>query len=197
MKFYRSENRLTIDNCAQLTKELQNKSVEDRHLMNFYYTNDCKCEVLDDFLFDNNMVVKDGYGFTNGCSVDVDSELRMGAALTHDREKIQLCSRWDVGGPNINKGGLIPNIESRLKNAEDTSYIRDCDKITEHDYNRWTPLVGCLAPTIQNPDYIVEPWVRGGAHTRNDVRTNTYLEKCGFENNGKNWVRKETTPIPL
>jgi hypothetical protein len=192
MKVYRSENRLTIDNCAQFTKELQNKSVEDRQLANFYYTNDCKCEVLDDFLFDNNMVVKDGYGFTNGCSVDADSELRInGSGLTHDKEKIQLCARVNTGGPNINKGGLIPNIDSRLKNAEDTSRWRSCDKISEHDFDRWVPFVGCLAPTIQNPDYIIPPFVRGGVPTRWDVRSTEYLNKCGFENNGKNWVRKQ------
>jgi len=192
MKLYRSENKLTVDNCAQMTKELENRSVQDRQLYNYYYTNDCKCDIQDDFLFDNNMVVKDGYGFTSGCVVDADSELRInGAGLTHDREKIQLCTRLNTGGPNINKGGLIPNIDTRLKNGDDTSYIRDCDKISEHDYNRWIPLVGCLGPTIQNPDYIIPPWQWGGAATRLDVRSTEYLEKCGFVNNGKNWARKD------
>lgn len=191
MRFYNYENRLTVDDCAQLTKELQNTSVNKHQLYNFYYTNDCKCDVLDDFLFDNNMVVKDGYGFTSGCSVDVDSELRLNGQVTHDRERIQLCNRWHQGVPNLNRGGLIPNVESRLQNSDDTSDIRDCDKIVERDYNRFTPLVGCLAKGVQNPKFIIEPWTRGGSQTRFDVRTNEYLEKCGFENNGRNWVRKE------
>lgn len=193
MKLYNLENNLADDNCAQLTKELQNTAISDNQLYNYYFTNDCKCNILDDFLFDNNMVIKDGYGIANSCTIDTDSELRYNSKLTHDREKIQLCTRWDLGGPNLNKGGLIPNIESKLKNADDTSDIRNCDRIVEHNYNRFTPLVGCLAATIQNPDYIITPkeWVRGGSMTRNDVRTNAYLEKCGFENNGKNWVRKD------
>lgn len=189
-RVYNHENRLTIDDCAQLGKELQNSSVNNYQLYNHYYTNDCKCDVLDDFLFDNNMVVKDGYGFTSGCVVDVDSELRLNGQVTHDREKIALCSRWHQGVPNLNKGGLVPNIETRLKNSDDTSDIRDCDRIVERDYNRFVPLVGCLAQGVQNPRHIIEPWTRGGASTRFDVRENEYLEKCGFVNNGKNWVRK-------
>jgi hypothetical protein len=191
MRVYNHENRLSIDNCAQLTKELQNKSVNDRQMFNFYYTHDCKCDVLDEFLFDNNMVVKDGYGVTTGCTVDTDSELRLNSMWTNEREKSQLCTRWHQGVPNLNKGGLVPNVETKIKNGDDTSDIRNCDKITERDFNRFTPLVGCLASTIQNPEHVVEPWIRGGMHTRNEVRSNGYLEKCGFMNNGKNWVRKE------
>lgn len=191
MKVYNHENRLSIDNCAQLTRELQNTSVNNRMLYNYYYTHDCKCDVLDDFLFDNNMVIKDGYGVTTGCTIDLDSELRLNGMWTNEREKAQLCSRWHQGVPNLNRGGLVPNVETRIKNGDDTSDIRSCDKIVEKNFDRFTPLVGCIADTIQNPSYVVEPWVRGGMHTRNDVRSTAYLEKCGFENNGKNWVRKQ------
>jgi len=197
MKELRSENKLTIDNCAQIIKELGNRSIEDRNLYNYFYTNDCKCSIEDDFYFDNNMVVKDGYGFTSGCVVDKDSDLRInGDSLTHDKERIQLCTRLTTGGPNIDKGGLIPNIETRLKNGEDTSFIRDCDKISEHDFNRFIPLVGCLATTIQNPEFVIEPWIWGGASTRFDVRSTEYLNKCGFVNNGKNWTHKEPNIMP-
>jgi len=195
MRAFNYENRLTVDNCAQLERELQNSSVSDRQLYNFYYTNDCKCQALDDFLFDNNMVIKDGYGFLNHCTVDTDSDLRLRGIWTNEKEKLQLCSRWHQGVPNLNKGGLVPNIESRLKNADDTSDIRNCDRVTEHDFNRFVPLVGCLAPTIQNPKYIIEPWTRGGAHTRNEIRSNEYLNKCGFISDGKNWVRKEPDQV--
>lgn len=191
MKVFRGENRLSIDDCAQLTRELQNSSINDRMLYNFYFTHDCKCDAMSDFLFENNLTMKDGYGFTTGCTVDSDSDLRLRSMLTNERDKVQLCTRWHQGVPNLNKGGLIPNIESRMKSADDTSDIRDCDKITERDFNRFVPLVGCLANEVQNPRHIVEPWVRGGASTRNEVRSNEYLEKCGFENNGKNWVRKQ------
>lgn len=189
MRSYHQENRLTNDNCAQLTRELQNSSVNDRQLYNYFYTHDCKCEVFDDFLFDNNMVVKDGYGFTTGCTVDTDSDLRLKGVWTNEREKNQLNARWNQGVPNVGKGGLIPNIESRIRNGDDTSDIRNCDKIVEHDFDRFTPLVGCMAKSVQNPDNIVEPWTRGGQHTRNEVRSNEYLQRCGFNKDGKLWTR--------
>lgn len=191
MKILNHENRLSIDRCAQITKELQNKSVLDHSTENFYFTKDCECDAFTDFLFENNMVIKDGFGVATGCKIDVDSELRLNAQWTNEREKNQLCTRWHQGVPNLNKGGLIPNIETRLKNSDDTSDIRDCDRITERDFDRFIPLVGCMGREVQNPKHIVEPWVRGGLHTRNELRANEYLEHCGFKNNGNgNWVRK-------
>jgi hypothetical protein len=66
-----------------------------------------------------NLRFRDGYGYTNACVVDMDSALRNDSQITHDRTKIQLCARWNHAVPDLGKGGLIPNIESRLKNAED------------------------------------------------------------------------------
>jgi hypothetical protein len=77
-----------------------------------------------------------------------------------------------------------------MKFAEDTSAIRECDRLTEKDFNRFVPLTPCLAGSIQNPEHIVEKYVRGGAATRNYVQDNQYLEQCGFANNGQAWVRK-------
>lgn len=191
MRVYNHENRLTTDKCAYLNHELQNKSIHDHTFENFYFTKDCKCDVLDDFLIDNNMVIKDGYGFSTGCVIDNDSDLRLKAIWTNEREKVQLCTRWNQGVPNINKGGFIPNIESLMKNGDDTSDIRNCDRITEKNFDRFVPLVGCLASTVQNANNIVEPWVRGGIHTRNDVRSSEYLQKCGFERKETNWVKKQ------
>ena len=192
MRVYNHQNRLSIDDCAQMTRELQNRSVNDRVLENFYYTKDCECEALDEFSLENNMVIKDGYGNFSGCVIDKDSELRLRGVWTNEREKLQLCARWNQGVPNLNKGGLLPNVESLMKNGDDTSDIRNCDRITERNFNRFVPLVGCLASTVQNPNNIVEPWVRGGSHTRNEVRKSDYLEKCGFERNGLNWVKKQS-----
>ena len=171
MRFYNDENRLSIDSCAQLARELQNTSINNRYLDNFYFTKDCKCQ---DVLYENNMVIKDGYGVSSGCVIDNDSELRLKGKWTNEREKVQLCTRWNQGVPNLNKGGLVPNLESIMQNGDDTSDIRNCDKITERDFDRFIPLVGCLASTVQNPKNIVEPWIRGGVHTRNEQRSCTF-----------------------
>lgn len=193
------ENRLNDDQCSLANRALANKSVNDRQLYNFYYTNDCKCDAFDDTLFDNYYTIRDGYGYTNGCVVDVDSELRVNKMVTHDKGRIQLCSRSFGGGPNLNKGGLIPNIESRLRDADDTSDIRACDIVTEKSFipHTWYHLKPCVA-SVQDPKHIVEPWTRGGEVTRDYVRNNEYLESCNFVNiDGKNWVRRTTMPAHI
>jgi hypothetical protein len=201
VRYTNLENRLNDDTCSQKNKELLNASVNNRNLYNFYYTNDCKCSAFDDTLFDNNFVVKDGYGYTSGCVVDMDSELRNNFQVTHDKLKQQLCVRTFTGVPNLNTGGLIPNIETRLKNGDDTSDIRRCDIVPEKSFIPYTfyDLKPCIAE-VQNPEHIIETgWVRGGAITRDWVRDNSYLEKCGFAQtpDKKNWVRRETQPVAI
>ena len=191
-RYLNLENGLKDDVCTQKTKELENRSMINYDLYNYYYTHDCKCDLFTDTILDNNLVAKDGFGFTPGCTVDTDSELRNNSKMTHGKEKIQLCSRWAQGVPNINKGGLVPNLESRLLSPDDTSDIRDCNKLSEKSYIPYTfyNMVPCLENNIQNPEHIIEKWIRGGSSTRQDMVSSTYLEKCGFVNDGKQWTRK-------
>lgn len=184
--------RSADDECALVTKELQNRSIGDYMLYNSFVTSEPTKDLTEfnDFVSTNtNLRYKDGYGFLNGVVVDKDSELRNGAKVTHDREKTQLSARWYKAVPSFNKGGLIVNVDTRLKFAEDTSAIRSCQKTTEKDFDRFIPLNPCLASTVQNPKHIVPPWTNGGESTRNYVHDAQYLQQCGFTNNGVGWVR--------
>jgi hypothetical protein len=189
MRVFNLENSLNDDNCIQISKEFVNKSINDRNLYNNFFTSQCDQQIdskMNEFVYDNpNLRFRDGYGYLNSCTVEMDSALRNDSRMTHDKTKSQLCSRWNQAVPSLNKGGLIPNIESRLRDSEDTSIIRDCDRISEKDFDRYTPLTGCIAPTIQDPNHIILPFVRGGSLTRNYIFSNSYLEKCGFKNNGQ------------
>lgn len=187
--FFIAENRLTQDKCALLTKELQNKSVEDYNLYNFYSTSQCpssqdecyqnKMEKFNDFVLTHpNLRYKDGYGNFNSCVIDNDSDIRLNRELTNFREKEQLCTRWSKAIPNYGRGGAYPNIESRLKYAEDTSIYRDCDRIVERDFNRFIPLSGTPSACIQNPSHIILPFERGGESTRDYVRDENFDKKC-------------------
>jgi hypothetical protein len=191
MKVFQEGNRLSQDSCALLTKDLVNRSVVDYNMYNMYSTSKCKTDDIFEFTINNpNLRYKDGFGNVNACTVDEDSEIRNKAKLTNFRDKEQLCTRWYQAGPNIGKGGLIPNIESRLLFAEDTSDIKDCDIIAEKDFDRFTPMIGCLSGAIQNPDNLILPFERGGKFTRDYFRNDEYLEQCGFYNDGKTWRRK-------
>lgn len=184
--------RVSDDSCALVTRELQNRSMGDYQLYNSYVTAECKRDKqeFDTFVSQNpNLRYKDGFGFLNGCVVDTDSEMRNGAKFTNEKEKSQLCTRWHQAVPSYNKGGLIVNVDTRMKFAEDTSAIRDCMKVSEKDFDRFTPLTPCLASSVQDPKHIIPQFVRGGSSSRNYVHDNQYLEKCGFTNNGQTWVR--------
>jgi hypothetical protein len=197
MRYTNLSNRLNDDKCALKNKALTNDSVVDNRLYNFYYNNACDCSVLDDIAFDNNFTIREGFGYASGCTVDTDSDLRMGSAVTHDKGRIQLCARTFTGVPRLTNSGLIPNVESRLRNADDTSDIRNVDKISEKSYIplSFTPMIGCLAGQVQDPKHIIPEdnmptWRLGGRNTRTDAVSNEYLEKCNFEYVNKNWVRK-------
>lgn len=192
MKNYFEENRLSVDQCALFTKDLQNKSLTDYNMYNMYTTATCETTDLMNYTLENpNLRFKDGFGNVSGCTVDVDSEIRNNARMTNFREKEQLCTRWYQSAPNLGKGGLIPNIESRLKLGEDTSDIRECDIVAEKNFNRFIPMVGCLSDNIQNPENIILPFERGGKFTRDYVMDDEYLSKCGFVNDGRTWRRNQ------
>lgn len=190
MSRFFEQNRLTQDACALVTRDLVNKSVSDYRLFNMYTTATCDDDELIDYTMQHpNLRFKDGYGNVSGCTVDQDSDIRNNVRQTNMREKEQLCTRWNHAVPNIGKGGLIPNIESRLIFAEDTSDIKDCDIVAEKSFDRFTPMLGCLSGTIQNPENIILPFERGGKTTRDFVRDDDYLKTCGFKNDGKTWRR--------
>ncbi len=192
MRYTNLSSRLNDDTCALKNKSLVNDSIIDSQLYNFYYNKDCSCSPVDDIALDNNFTVREGYGYTSGCTVDMDSQLRL-KELTHGRERQQLCARTFVGVANINKGGIVPNVESQLINSDDTSDIRNLDKVMEKSFLPISlmPMIPCLSKNVQNPDHIVLPdW--GGQDTRQQVTSNEYLSKCGFEQMGKNWIRKSS-----
>lgn len=186
-----AENRLASDDCALLNRELQNRSINDYFLYNMYPTSKCEDNSsLNEFMANNpNLRYKEGFGVLNACTVDADTELRNNARMTNFREKEQLCTRWEQAAPNLGRGGLIPNIESRLRLAAITTDQKDCDILQEKTFDRFIPMVGCLADAYQNPEHIILPFQRGGASTRDYVRQDEYLEKCGFVNDGRTWKR--------
>ena len=195
MRYTNLSNRLNDDKCAVQSKSIYNDSIAENRLFNFYYNKDCECPVLDDIAFDNNFTVREGFGYASSCTIDTDSELRLNSSMTHDRVRQQLCTRTYQGVPNVNKGGLIPNLESRLKSSDDTSDIRNVDKVMEKNFTplRFMPMIPCLEKNVQNPEHIIPKWQWGGSQTRSDMVSNQYLSRCGFEYMNKNWVRRQST----
>ena len=187
MTNFSNKEKLYNDKCYNETRDLQNEKLNNLYISN--YTN-CGCDdesVKDFTLSEPNIFYKDGYGFTNDCNVDNDSDLRL-SQLTQFKCRNQLKTRVYQGVPNKGRGQSIPVVESKLITGEDTSTSRSCNTLADIYIDRFTPMLKCVEE-IQKADHIVYDWTRGGDPSRQLVRNRDYLERCGYKNNGKTWVK--------
>ncbi len=192
MRTFENQSRLGTDECAINAKDYQNISMNDYYLWNTY-NNKCNAQEeqkIEDFAANNNNLhYRNGYGFTTSCHVDKDTELRLNAKITNEKAKTQLFHRFYQANPDLSRGVSLPNLESRLLQGDDTTQLRQCDKLPEKDFSRFVPLLPCLQDSVQNVKHIVEPWTHGGDNSRILMRDSEQLKKCGFKHNGKTWVR--------
>ncbi len=172
--FNYASHHMLSDECAIRARDLQNDSINDYRLFNPFSraAEDCekKSEATREFLINNRTVIRDGYGLTDSCVVDIDSKMRNGGEWTNDREKTQLYPRMYQAIPNLGRGPFIADEESKLIQSSDTGEKKSCDILSEVQINRFIPLIPSLAATVQNPDNIVPQWVRGGEPSRDSIR---------------------------
>ena len=121
----------------------------------------------------------------NTCEIDTDSKLRH-ATLTDQRYIDQLFARpyagsfMGAGRPNADmdtESALIHGLTTRAATN------RACDVLSGVSIDRFE----CL-PEFGNPQrvqHIVEPWVRGGEHTRDLVRRVNYDARCRNKKNNQ------------
>ena len=187
-------SNLGCDKCNLDEKLRQNQSIHDYNTFN-YMKDNCDDEKTREFLFENpNLQMKYGFGYADKCTVDVDSQLRNNSELTQTKCRNQYFTRQFQAVPDLSRGVLAPNTESRLLHGEDTGQKRSCNVLSGVYVDRFTPLVQCLKENIQNPKNIIPDWTWGGAHSRYDVRDKDYLERCGYKFDGKNWNKGEQNP---
>jgi hypothetical protein len=183
---FNDSHRLCTDDCAQEAKDIQNEGIFGYETYR-YFPIECDKELgsYPAFSFDHvNLRGRTGYGLSDGCTIDNSSELRNDPKqLTRDRCRIQLFSRIFQGCPNLRSGIVDPEQEMPIIQGTGSrdfdGFMFPCKKsITELQVNQPTPMLDCVKE-IQNPQHIVEPWVRGGDPTRDFVRRQEFLQKCG------------------
>ncbi len=154
-KQFNWENKLTQDKCALATKQTDNELVYDYNTFNFFTRGSCDTiNCISDFAYDYpNLRFRNGYGVANECVIDDDSKMRT-ETLTHGRERQPLFTRQFFAVPDYGRGGLVPNTETFLQNGQDTTYLRQCDRVTEKNFDRFVPLVGCA--DVQKHDPVLE-----------------------------------------
>ena len=194
MRQFELEHRVGADTCAINTREYQNMDINKYNLYNYWKTsdNDCDPEVkkMQDFAVENYLHPKEGYGFTNGCRVDNDTQLRW-ETITADRTPTQLFTRIFQAVPDLSSGPVRPELESKLQQGEFTHQYHNHPCEDKNWPNYFTPMIPCLKQTVQDPKHIVEPWTRGGDFTRDTLKQEEFLKKNGYSFDGNVWSKKQ------
>lgn len=169
---FEKQTRLKDDVCEVESQTTQNKDVFSYSTFNIYQTNkdtekECNKNIdkIKEFSIENRMQIRDGYGFTNACRVDMDSKVRNNFEMT-DKGKQQLFTRTFQGGPNVNKGGFEPEIDAKLTQGAFSTRKDACDVLSERSFDRFEPMSEAMLQNIQNVDNIVPTWTWGGVSTR-------------------------------
>lgn len=180
--------RVCTDDCAKEAKDKQNDDIVG---YNLYAWHPVACEDpkarFPSFAYDHvNLRGRVGYGVADDCVVDRFSGLRTDpAVLTRDRCRTQLFTRIFKGCPNLKPGTRDAGDEQILQGGQSSGNLEgvtlSCKRaIMEETTQKLMPLLDCVKE-VQNHEHIVEPWVRGGDATRDFVRRQEFLEKCGAQ----------------
>jgi hypothetical protein len=185
------------DPCFQDIHTKQSRENANYFMRNFY---SCNLNSIEDLAYSQQRVIyKNGYGSIgkNGDQVDKSSKMRH-SNLTNFKNINQLDGLPYTTSPNLSKGKGDICVESFLKSSEDTFQQRPCNNLAGMNINRFVPMIDCLKKNIQDPKHIIpemvdDNWIRGGAHSRQIVRQKKYLEKCGYQYNGKYWIKSNSS----
>ncbi len=186
--------RLNADKCYLDEKFKISSAPGDYNLFNYY---DCTCQApaIKEISTKNVMVTfNDGYGWSQ-CAIDKDSEFRTDPGkMTQVRSKKPLLTRPYLTVPYMGRGEGESDTESVLRIGEDTNEHRSGNTLSGIYIDRFDPQLDHIKENVQNPIHLIQQdndinWIRGGQPSRQIIRNQDYLQKCGFQYNGKYWSR--------
>lgn len=174
--------RVCSDDCAKEAKDTQNDTMYNYTM---YQELPVKCESpavrFPAFSYDHvNLRGRPGYGLADDCLVDQYSALMNDPAqMTRDKCRIQLFTRVFQGCPNLKPGVADPDVEMPIQQGLSSGTLEGvqypCKRaLMEMQHSKFIPLIDCMKD-VQNPDHLVEPWVRGGDPTRDFVKRQEFL----------------------
>ena len=185
MPLFDAENRLRTDGCAT---DLYFKDLQKYASYYMFNRDDDKAcgsskDRMKEFASQHrNLQPWDGFGLDRGLC-DVDSAFRYAAdGITHAKCRQQLPNRLFQAVPQLQRGVVLPGLESRLLSGADTSRIRQCDRVSEKDNDK------IFHPYVSN---VVEPTgARIGLRSSRDIaRSREFLEGIGYMHDGRAWRR--------
>lgn len=183
MKYFGHEHRVGVDTCAIESQEQQNIKANNYMLFDLYNIKDCneeKYKQLQEFASENNFTIRGGVGYTTACDVDNDSLLR----IEQDKKlrmRNQMFTRTFQAAPDLSRGDVNVVNESKIQQGANTLGAYNCD---EKPFDVFTPMLPCLAKSVQDVEHIIPQWQRGGESTRDTIKQKEFLEKNGYHFDG-------------
>ena len=179
---YLRENKLTRDKCAIVERERQNTDILSYLQYNIYDCKSTSSEVKEIPQF------QEGFGNVPSCVIDNENKIRI-VPHTHDRCKMQLFMRTYHANPDVAGRGGCSDQESELWQGISSAEKKSCDVLSEVNIDRFEPIIPCLKQEIQNPENIIQSWVRPGIPTRDDAYQRKFLNEYYVKTRG-GWVKK-------
>ena len=178
-----NSGRIGNDVCGVSERDMQNNKFGTYSTRN-YFEKDCGMSKPIRFATEQpNVFYSGGHGGVGGCTVESDSDLKIGSIQTNPKCRISLQERPYKTIPYIGRGPSNPVLESRLQQGSFFADKKSCKNVTEKSFgNMDVDLVPSLRETIQNPSNLIENvaadgWVRGGLPSREMTRDNDYFER--------------------
>ena len=187
---YDAGNRLKLDPCNMNAINIENSRQVNYNVFNHRSPCSDPCDRVQRASFQSrnrNLIAWDGVG-QNACEVDVDSSYKNDPkTMTHTKCRQQLHNRVFVAVPNLQRGAVLPSLESRIQSGQDTTRQRECDRIEEKSWNAFNP---GLCGDWQDPSHVVQPWTWGGDSSRDIARSDEFLSGLGYQYDGHMWSRQ-------
>lgn len=177
--YFDQGNRLTQDNCAILSRDLENQSISEYMIFNPF---NVECTSKDpsqvkNFAFQYpNLRFRDGYGVAS-CAVDNDSKLRYETDI-RSSERQQLNTRVFQAVPNFARGVCAPNTESFLVSGNDTKLNKPCNPLSERNFDRFMPFIGCMQDYVDQRQESLGNIDVTGKSSRDFMRREDALRAC-------------------
>jgi hypothetical protein len=179
---FENSHRMGDDKCVEQIRKQENDSIRNYNLAllqprdRMAHSSD-KCGTIFSDAH-RYSTLQNGYGIEKNC-IDNDSHARINEDGFQGRGKCILNSRVFQGVPNMNSGGLIVDLEDRLKQGHYNDIKKSCDSLAGVTIDRFVPLV-CGLQNIQNPENIVMPKDLVWQDTRDIVNQEKFIKNHMF-----------------
>tara|TARA_B100001093_G_scaffold510360_1_gene576063 strand:+ start:1814 stop:2386 length:573 start_codon:yes stop_codon:yes gene_type:complete len=176
-------SRIGDDVCGISERDMQNQQFGSYSTQN-YFEKFCGLKQPLNFATQQpNVTLGAGYGVSDSCKINDDSNLRIKQTQTNPKCRISLRERPFKTVPYLGRGPHNPTLESKLMQGKFIADKKSCKQVMEKSFRTTdVDLVPSLKATIQNPSNLVEGvavngWIRGGLPSREVTRDNDYFKR--------------------